>query len=257
LGKEGQERLSATTVLICGCGALGSSVANQLVRAGIGIVKLVDFDHVQLDNLHRQFLFDESDAEQGVLKVTAAAKALAAANPTVRIEPIPLRLTLENAEKLTDGVDLLVDGTDHFRVRFLLNRIAVKRKIPLVCAGVLGSAGQILVVIPGKTPCLECLLLPDDENETEKNRMDSSGMEEHGILGPTVSLAASLQAVEAIKILTGNFDAVQYGIFSFDLWKNRWTTLPLQTLVNQETCPICGRLHDELKRVNERGFHDL
>ncbi len=234
-GSDGQEMLRNSTVLICGCGALGSMVANLLCRAGVGTLKLVDFDDVQLDNLHRQLLFEETDAKEQTLKVEAAARVLTAANHDVRIEPIPLRLTDENKDAFVEDVDLLIDGTDNFRTRFLLNRIAVERKIPLISAGVLGSSGQVVVVIPGRTPCLECLM-PADECP-DSNRLDVSGMEEYGILGPTVSFTASLQAMEALKILSGNTDAIQPGLLSFDLWTNRFTQFgPLSF---REKCPVC------------------
>ncbi len=211
-------------------------VANLLCRAGVGTLKLVDFDGVQLDNLHRQLLFEETDAEEQTLKVDAATRVLTAANHEVRIEPISLRLTDENRGAFVEDVDLLIDGTDNFRTRFLLNRIAVEREIPLISAGVLGSSGQIVVVIPGQTPCLECLMSADEDPNS--SRLDVSGMEEHGILGPTVSFTASLQAMEAMKILSGNSDAIRPGLFSFDLWTNRFTEFG--TLAHGGKCPVCG-----------------
>lgn len=239
-GESGQGAFRKSLVVICGCGALGSMVANLLARAGVGTLRLIDFDFVQLDNLHRQFLFDETDAQHKTLKVQAATEKLLAANANVHIEPITDRFTPENAQKLASGADLLIDGTDNFRARFHLNRTAVANGIPLISAGVLGASGQIFTVVPGETPCLECVLLFDQDRE-----LDDSGMEAHGILGPTVAFAASLQAMEAMKILTGQWEPIRdCALFVFDLWKNRWTQLPVQSLKSDSPCPIC-RFHGE------------
>jgi molybdopterin/thiamine biosynthesis adenylyltransferase len=195
IGAEGQLRLGAATVLIVGCGALGSAQADLLARAGTGTLRLVDRDVLELSNLQRQQLYDEDDVREGLPKAAAAARRLRRINSAIRIEEHVADVTAHNIGALLDGVDLLVDGTDNFDTRYLLNDAAVKAGVPWIYGGVLGTEGTVLTVRPGVGPCLRCLF--DDPP-------DASGLptcETYGVLGAAVSWVAALQVTEALKLL--------------------------------------------------------
>ncbi|MFH1919331.1 MAG: ThiF family adenylyltransferase, partial [Planctomycetota bacterium] len=158
LGEEGQRRLAAGRALVCGCGALGTVLANTLARAGVGSVRIVDRDFIELNNLQRQVLFDEDDIARGLPKAIAAAEKLGRINSQVGIEPVVADVDHTNIEELCDGVDVIVDGTDNFETRFLLNDAAVRFNIPWVYGGCLGAEGQTMTILPQETPCLRCLI---------------------------------------------------------------------------------------------------
>ncbi|MCL2119698.1 MAG: HesA/MoeB/ThiF family protein [Planctomycetaceae bacterium] len=233
-GAQGQEQLVRSRVLICGCGALGGSVAAILARAGVGFLRLLDDDIVTLGNLHRQFLFNESDAEAETPKVIAAARALHAANSGVTIEPVQVRLTRENGHELVADVDLLMDGTDHFPTRFLLNELTLGSDKPLVSGGVTGTSGQVMTVIPGQTPCLGCVFDPALADVHAKPGVAKP----FPVLSPIVQVVSAWQAMEAIKILSGHTDRMSHTIFTFDLWNNRIRQFPLEQLA-RERCEMC------------------
>lgn len=234
LGEEGQRRLQRSRLLVVGCGALGGTIADLLVRSGFGVddglVTIIDPDVVRADNLHRQMLFTERDAAEARYKVVAARDALKAVNGKAKIEAIVGRFDENNASML-ESFDLLLDATDRFRVRFVMNRAAVRFGKPWITAGVLGASGQILTILPGETPCLECLFdpetIPDERFDTEHL----------GILPPLPRVLASLQVMEAIKILSGRLEAVNRSLWSFDFWNNRITTLEA---ARNGRCTLCG-----------------
>lgn len=228
-GEQGQQQLTNSRVLICGCGALGGSVAAILARAGVGFLRLVDDDTVSLDNLHRQFLFHETDAKSNVPKVVAASKALRAANGEVTTEPVEAKLTSDNASDLLTGIDLLIDGTDNFSTRFLLNELALRFNKPLAWGGIGGASGQVTTVIPGKTPCLACILNPTLAPSDEKSIV-------FPVLSPIVQIVSACQATEAIKLLSGNVSHVSRFLTTFDLWGNRIRQIPLDQF---ERCRLC------------------
>ena len=234
-GEEGQRRLAQSRVLIVGCGALGSAVANILVRAGVatesaGLVGLIDPDTVSLDNLHRQFLFTEADAKRQRLKVEAARDALHQAVSTTAIQLFPVRLDESNTA-LLDGFDLFIDGTDNFVTRFLLNGESVRRRVPLISAGVAGTAGQMFVVRQPQTACIACLMpMKNDLNE-------KSDVDRLGVLSPIVQTISAIQASEAIKILTGHGEAVRPTLLTIDLWQNRLKEFCIEKNPN---CLVCG-----------------
>ena len=233
-GTQGQGQLARSRVLICGCGALGGSVAAILARAGVGFLRLLDDDIVTLGNLHRQFLFNESDAESKTPKVVAAAWALRAANSSVTIEPIPARLTTENGSEWVADVDLLLDGTDNFPSRFMLNELALKSDKPLVSGGVTGTSGQVMTILPGQTPCLGCVFDPSlITTDTPQNPT-----EPFPVLSPVVQVVSAWQAMETVKILSGNIDRLSRAMLTFDLWDNRIRQFPLEQFV-REHCPLC------------------
>jgi len=235
LGEEGQRRLASARVLICGCGALGSVIANTLVRAGVGAVRIVDRDFVELSNLARQVLFDEADAAAGLPKAVAAAEKLRGINSSVEIEPIVADVNHTNIERFCEGVDVILDGTDNFETRFLINDAAVKNGLPWIYGGCVGAEGQTMTIIPGQTPCLRCLM------ESCPPPGSTPTCDTAGILGPIVGAIASIEAMEAIKILSGNRDAVSRQLTVVDLWQNRIKQVDVSRLRDQVDCPACKR----------------
>jgi len=235
LGAEGQARLAQSRVLVCGCGALGSMLANTLVRAGVGLVRIVDRDFVELSNLQRQFLFDEEDVANQLPKAIAAAGKLRKMNSQVRIEPIVADVDHRNIEPLCEGVDAIVDGTDNFETRFLVNDLAVRRKIPWVYGGCLGAEGQTMTILPGETPCLRCLMQECPPPGTMPT-CDTAG-----ILGPIVGVIASLEAIEAIKILSGHRETISRHLTVVELWDGCIRQVNVASLREQVDCPTCKR----------------
>src|SRR5687768_8602139 len=198
LGVEGQRRLLQSRALVVGCGALGSVIANTLARAGVGQLRIVDRDFLELNNLQRQVLYDEDDVAAGLPKAIAAKNRLERINSEIEIDAHVTDVDATNIERLLDGVSCLVDGTDNFETRFLLNDAAVKLGIPWVYGGCLGAEGQSLTIVPGKTPCLRCLI-PEPPPPGSTPTCDSAG-----ILGTVIGVIASMEANEAIKILSGH-----------------------------------------------------
>jgi adenylyltransferase/sulfurtransferase len=235
LGEEGQRRLAQSRALICGCGALGSTAANLLVRAGVGTVRIVDRDFVELSNLQRQSLFDEQDAREGLPKAVAAAEKLRRINASVIVEPIVADINHANIEQFCDGAGVIVDGTDNFETRFLLNDVAVCRGLPWVYGGCVGAEGRTMTIVPGQTPCLRCLQ-PDCPPPGSTPTCESTG-----ILGPIVGAIASLEAIEAIKILSGRTAAISRSLTVVDLWQCRIRHIDLAALREQIDCPACQR----------------
>lgn len=231
IGLQGQEKLARSRVLIVGCGALGGSVANLLVRAGVGFLRILDPDIVELENLYRQILFTEEDVKIGKSKVAAAGSALRAANNGPVVETHEVRFEPGNAEEFARDVDLIIDGSDNFTTRFLMNETVVANSIPFITAGILGASGQMMTVIPGRTPCLECLLGPPKPEP-------SLEIDREGILSPLVQVIAAMEAVEAMKILSGNLVAIENKLYKFDLWPFGFREFD-RGKINPD-CRICG-----------------
>lgn len=247
LGRDGQAQLGRGRVLIVGCGALGGTVAGLLVRAGVGTdgkdgrgaVAIIDPDRVQVDNLHRQTLFTERDAETGRFKVEAAKQTLHAANRQARLETIVGRFDESNAS-MAESFDLLIDASDDFPTRFVLNRAAVHYRKPFLSAGIRGAAGQILAVFPGETACLECLLGPLRSAAPHAAPSVSPAANEtrrHGVFPPAPALLATLQASAALKILAGHSNAVNRSLLLVDLWNHSFRMMDVP---RDEWCPVCG-----------------
>jgi molybdopterin-synthase adenylyltransferase len=248
IGETGQRRLLDSRVLLCGCGALGSVIANTLVRAGVGFLRIVDRDFLELSNLQRQVLYDEQDVAEGLPKVIAAEAKLRRINSQVQIEAIVADVSPLNIEPLMDGVHLLLDGTDNFETRFLLNDAAVKHGLPWVYGGCIGSEGQTMTIVPGQTPCLRCLM-PEAPPPGSTPTCDSAG-----ILGSIVNVVASLQSCEALKILSGRVEAISRSLQVFELWDNRIRQVGLDSLREHVDCPACqGREYPWLE--GRRGSH--
>ncbi|NOX54808.1 MAG: thiazole biosynthesis adenylyltransferase ThiF [Planctomycetes bacterium] len=235
IGEEGQRRLLAGRVLLCGCGALGSVIADTLTRAGVGFLRIVDRDFVELSNLQRQILFDEEDVESHLPKAVAAAEKLQRINRDVTIEPVVADIDHTNILDLCDRVDLILDGTDNFEVRFLINDASLERSIPWVYGGCIGSHGQTMTIFPGKTACLRCLIDSVPEPGTTET-CDTAG-----ILGPTVNVIASLQCIAALKILSGRPDAVSPHLTIIDLWDGSYRRMSVKDLRDRADCPACKR----------------
>jgi len=233
LGEEGQRRLTESRALVCGCGALGNVLAATLVRAGVGHVRIVDRDFVETNNLQRQMLFDEEDVARGLPKAIAAAEKLAKANSQVEIEPIVADVDHTNIERLLDGVDVIVDGTDNFETRFLVNDAAVRYDVPWVYGGCLGAEGQTMSILPHETPCLRCLMQECPLPGTTPT------CDVAGILAPIVGVIASIEAIEAIKILSGNRAAVSRSLTVVELWDNALRQVDVSSLRDQVDCPAC------------------
>jgi adenylyltransferase/sulfurtransferase len=242
VGTAGQALLAKSRVLLVGCGALGCHLADQIVRAGIGYVRLCDRDVVELTNLQRQSLFDEQDAKAGIPKAHAAAKRLAAINSTIVIEPAVVDVWSGNAEELAlingKPVDLILDGTDNVLTRYLLNDLAVKLNIPWVYAACIGTQARMMAIHPAHGACLRCVF-PTPPAGNELPTCDTAG-----VLQAAAAVAASLQATAAIKILTGQWKGSDQRLWTMDLWSNRTSSLDLQD-AKEPDCPCCGKRNFE------------
>jgi molybdopterin/thiamine biosynthesis adenylyltransferase len=235
LGDEGQRRLLAGRALVCGCGALGSVIANTLARSGVGYLRIVDRDFLETNNLQRQVLFDEDDVAAGLPKAIAAAAKLRKINSQITIEPLVIDVDPTNIRELTDRIDVILDGTDNFETRMLLNDVAIERNIPWVYGGCLGADGQTMTILPGETACLRCLMHDTPPPGTTPT-CDTAG-----ILAPIVNIIASLQANEAIKILSGNRAAISRSLTAVDVWDNRIRQINLDALHESGECPACHK----------------
>jgi adenylyltransferase/sulfurtransferase len=250
LGADGQRRLLASHALVCGCGALGSVLANTLARAGVGRLRIVDRDFLELNNLQRQVLYDEDDVAAGLPKAVAAEAKLRKINSQIEIEAIVADVDHATIGRLLEGVDVIVDGTDNFETRFLLNDAAVKFGVPWIYGGCVGAEGQTMTILPGETACLRCLL-QDAPPPGSTATCDSAG-----ILAPIVNIIASLQACEAIKILSGHREAISRSLQVFELWDNRVRQVQLDSLPETVNCPTC-RQADFPWLEGRRGSHTV
>ena len=231
LGSAGQERLAAARIVIVGCGALGGAAALALVRAGVGQVRLIDRDVPEVSNLPRQVLFDEADVAAGLPKAVAAARHLERMNSAARIEPVVADLTAANVADLLAGHDLVVDGTDNFEARFLVNELCCRERIPWVHGGAIGAEGRVLAVVPGASACLRCLV-PEPPAPGSLPTCETAG-----VLGPAVLVVGAVQAMEAIRLLVGG-PAAGNRLLVCDLWDQAWRTVDLAPLA-AAGCPTC------------------
>jgi molybdopterin/thiamine biosynthesis adenylyltransferase len=231
IGAEGQKRLASARVAIVGCGATGSAVASLLARSGVGHLRIIDRDYVEPSNLQRQSLFDENDARESLPKAIAAARRIAAFNSRIVAGPQVADLTPENIASLLADVDLILDGTDNFETRYLINDFAVERNLPWIYAAAVGSYGVTLNVLPGQTACLTCVF-PDSPQGTFET------CETAGILNSAVNLIASIEASEALKFLVGAHDRLRRTLLSFDVWTNE--RAELQAAQPRPGCRACG-----------------
>ena len=231
VGEEGQRRLLDSRVTLVGCGALGTVIANVIARAGVGFLRIVDRDYVELTNLQRQVLFDEQDARDGVPKATAAVEKLRRINSEIVYEAVVADFGPDNAERLIHDVDLVLDGADNFEVRYVVNDACVKLGKPWVYAAAIASYGVLMPIIPGETACLRCALA-DPPPAGSVDTCDTAG-----VLGPTPGLIGNLAAAEGIKLLIGAHDALNRGLTWIDLWYNTFSQTAIETPVAD--CPTC------------------
>jgi molybdopterin-synthase adenylyltransferase len=231
VGAEGQRQLAEARVAVVGCGATGSAVASLLARSGVGTIRIIDRDYVETSNLQRQTLFDESDARESLPKAVAAARRIGAFNSQIVVEPKVADVTPANVDGLLDGVGLILDGTDNFETRYLVNDYAVSKGIPWIYAAAVGSYGVTLNVLPGTTACLACVF-PDSPQGTFET------CETAGILNSAVNLVASIEASEALKLLVGAVDRVRRTLISFDVWMNEQAEV--RAAKPRPGCRACG-----------------
>jgi adenylyltransferase/sulfurtransferase len=232
IGREGQQKLKQSRIAVVGMGALGTVLANHMVRAGVGFVRLIDRDFVEYSNLQRQMLYDEHDATQSVAKAEAAARKLRLINSQIVIEPHVVDLNAANAEKLLADVDLILDGSDNFAVRFLVNDVAVKHSIPWIYGGAVSSRGTVLAIRPTMSPCLRCVFGNAPESGTVET-CDTSG-----VIAPIIDIVASYQATFALKMLTGLADQVPNRMLQFDPWELHYSSVDISRMKKKD-CPAC------------------
>src|SRR3954454_23130486 len=214
IGREGQEKLLASRVLIVGCGALGASHAEMLSRAGVGRLRIVDRDFVEFTNLQRQTLFKESDAEQRLPKSIAAKARISEINSEIDVESVIADVNNSNVESLIDGCDVVIDGTDNFQVRYLLNDACVKHKKIWIYGAAVSSYGTTMTIIPGETPCLRCIFdeMPDAGS--------APTCDTAGVIMPISATVSAAQVTECLKLLVGDLDSLHRSLMQFDVWAN-------------------------------------
>ena len=246
IGTPGQEKLLSSRVLVLGCGALGTVIANLLARAGVGHLVVVDRDFIELTNLQRQVLFDEQDVADAIPKAEAAKRKIARINSQVTVDAVIDDVNHTNIEKLATGCDAIVDGVDNFETRFLANDVAVKLGIPYIYGGAVGTVGMVYAILPHTesgdtpweragvaTPCLRCIFEqapPPGMNPT---------CETAGVLSPVVSIVSSYEVSETLKVLTGNWDAVNPMMLSIDTWLNTVKQFKVRRAYEVGNCPCC------------------
>ena len=239
LGLEGQRRLMRSRALIVGVGGLGSWAAELLARAGVQGLRLVDNDRVDLCNLHRQSLYSQADADSRLPKVQAARRRISEINTAVEVEPVDARLDAHTLSALAEGMDLILDGTDNFATRFIINDFSVKTGRPWVFAGVVGAEAQVMPIVPGRTACLRCVY------DSPPPPCLDPVCRAAGVLGPAVAAIASLQAMEALKILSGHPEQVSPYLLKMDLWSNAIQRIHTTGDARRADCACCNQRHFE------------
>ena len=242
VGAEGQRKLMKAGVAIVGCGATGSALASLLARAGVGRLRIIDRDYVEASNLQRQTLFDEADAAESLPKAIAACRKIAEFNSQVAVEPQVSDLCPENADELLGGVQLILDGTDNFETRYLVNDYAVRNSLPWIYTAAVGSYAITMNVVPGETACLSCIFPQSPVGMIET-------CETAGILNSAVNFAASVAATEAIKLLTGARQQLRRSLLSYDLWRNE--RAEVSTAAPRPDCRTCA--HREFPYLEGQG----
>ena len=234
IGTDGQKKLAASTVAVVGIGALGSVSANLLARAGVGRLRLIDRDFLELQNLQRQVLFDEEDLKENLPKAVAAQRKLQRINSEIEIEAEPGDLNPETVDELLEDTNLVIDGTDNFETRFLLNDFSLREKIPWIYGGAVGTEGLTYVILPGEGPCLRCLF-EEAPRPGEFQTCDTAG-----ILASVAHFIASFQVVEAMKILVGRKEEVDRRLWKVDLWKKEFHPANVSSSISKR-CSSCEK----------------
>ncbi len=238
IGLAGQEKLCRGKVVIIGCGALGTAQANALARAGVGALRIVDRDYVEPSNLHRQTLFDESDAAENLPKAVAVERKLKQINSDVVVEGVVADLDSRNAEELLHDFEVILDGTDNFETRYLLNDASLKLGIPWIYGAVVASYAASLTILPGRTPCLACVYPrpPQGMHDT---------CDTVGVIAPAVAWAAAVQVTEAFKILLGREQELHGSLLAYDVWKNHYQQVKPQIDPHCRACGVRDFVHLE------------
>lgn len=246
IGKDGQQKLMESRVLIVGCGALGASHAEMLARAGVGNLRVVDRDFVEFTNLQRQTLFSEADATSRTPKAVAAAQRIAEINSDVKVEAIVADVNNSNVESLIDSCDIVIDGTDNFQVRYLVNDACVKSGTPWIYGAAVSSYGTTMTIIPGETPCMRCIFeeIPDAGS--------TPTCDTAGVIMPIIASISAVQVTETIKFLVGKTDELHGSLMQIDIWNNDWRKIKLGE-PNPE-CVTCGKRNFEFLNAESQEF---
>jgi len=241
IGLHGQDRLSKSTAVIIGCGALGGIHIETLARAGLGRLRLVDRDFVEESNLQRQLMFEESDAEHRLPKAVAAARRVNRINSSIDVEPVVVDAGADNIEDLIQGADVILDGTDNFEIRFLINDAAMKARIPWIYGAAVGSYGLTMTVVPEAGPCLRCVL--------EEMPAPGSGptCDTAGVIAPIIGVIGSIQSAEALKILVADTAALHRSLIRFDLWDFEYSRMDLSGRGPGRDCAACRGDYEYLR----------
>ena len=232
IGEEGQRRLAAARVLIVGCGALGSAHAESLARAGVGYLRIADRDFVEPSNLQRQTMFTESDAEKRLPKAVAAADHLRQINSQIEIDAHVIDVNYSNVEQLIGGCNLVIDGTDNFSTRYLINDACVKHNITWIYGAAVGSYGVTMTIRPHQTACLRCVF------EEAPPAASAPTCDTAGVIMPIINVVSAVQVTEALKLLTGRIEDLHGSLMQFDVWRNEWRRIG--TGAPRPDCPTCG-----------------
>jgi adenylyltransferase/sulfurtransferase len=246
IGAAGQRRLGASRALIVGCGALGSAQVESLARAGVGRLRVVDRDFVEESNLQRQTLFTERDARERLPKAIAAARRVAEINSEIEIEPVVADARHDNIERFIEDCDVVLDGTDNFATRYLLNDACVKQNLPWIYGAAVGSYGVTMTIRPRATPCLRCVF-EDVPPAGTAETCDTAG-----VIQPVIAIVAAVQTSEALKLLTGHTEDLHGALMQFDVWRNEWRRIKLGAPAPE--CPTCALSHYETLEAEAKDF---
>jgi adenylyltransferase/sulfurtransferase len=246
IGKEGQRRLSESRALIVGCGALGSAQAESLARAGVGKLCIADRDFVESSNLQRQTMFTESDASERLPKAIACSRHLREINSEVTVAAEIVDVNHSNIERLIEDCDVVLDGTDNFSTRYLINDACVKHGVKWIYGAAVGSYGVTMTIRPHETPCLRCLF-PEPPPAASAPTCDTAG-----IIMPIISVVAAVQVTEALKLLTGHPESLHKSLMQFDVWRNEWRRIGIGEPAPD--CLTCGLGHFETLEADDREF---
>jgi adenylyltransferase/sulfurtransferase len=235
MGKEGQQKLFDSRIAVIGCGALGAVQVEALARAGVGFLRLADRDFVEESNLQRQIMFEETDAAERLPKAIACQRRVRRINSDIDIEAVVTNVDHTNIEEIIADVDVVLDGTDNFETRYLINDACLKREKPWIYGAAVGAYGLTMTIIPHQTPCLRCVIekLPPPGSSPTCDTV--------GVILPIVLTVASIQVTEAIKILTGHLDQLHHSIIQCDVWQQTVNRIKLGALLEKSDCPACQR----------------
>jgi adenylyltransferase/sulfurtransferase len=246
IGEPGQRRLHDARAIIIGCGALGSAQAEALARAGVGHLRIIDRDFVEASNLQRQTMFTESDAADRLPKAIACANHIAAINSDIGTEPEIADVTHSNIERLIEDCQVVLDGTDNFATRYLINDACVKHDINWIYGAAVGSYGVTMTIRPRVTPCLRCVF------EAAPPAASAPTCDTAGVIMPIISVVAAVQVSEALKLLTGQPEALHKSLMQFDVWRNEWRRISLSEPVSD--CRTCAQGRFETLQADHRDF---